>query len=248
MYRGVIRRGVALVGAGVLILSIGSMGVAFAVPIESPSFQVSEPEFGAGAALESCSGEYCAQASIGNPVAGNSSGGSYTAEFSEVEPDSDPVLEVIVEPGETDLGVLSTSETASKTTLVKVRNYLSDGYMIQIMGKAPAYDGHSLATFRAPTESDPGTEMFGINLVANSSPQVGRDVEHTSPEVPGVGLILDGYDKANHFKYEEGDVLARSESESSEMIYTISMVVNISNDTPAGHYTGDFSAVVIPIF
>lgn len=232
----------------ILAITLGGVGVAYAVPIQSPSFEVSEPEFGAGSALETCSGKYCAHASIGNPGAGNTSGGGKTAEFSEVEPESDPVLEVIVEPGESDLGVLDTTKSATKTTIVKVKNYLTDGYMIQIMGKPPVYEKHSLKTFNKATKSEPGKEMFGINLVANNEPDVGEDLKFTSPELPGMGAIMSGYDKPNHFMYKDGDVIARSEGESSEVVYTISMLVNIANSTPAGHYKGDFSAVVFPIF
>lgn len=239
---------VAMTLVAILTLTLGGVGVAYAVPIQSPSFEVSEPEFGAGAALETCSGQYCAHASIGNPAGGSAGSGSYTAEFSEVEPEDDPVIEVIVDPGISDLGVLSTTQSATKTTLVKVKNYLSDGYTIQIMGKPPKYDDHSLKTYNTPTKSVPGKEMFGINLVANSEPEVGNDLEHTNPEMPGLGSIMPGYDKADHFMYKEDDVIAKSEGESSEVTYTISMVVNIGNSTPAGHYKGDFAAVVFPSF
>ena len=240
-------RGVLLI-ALTLLISVSAFSVVSAVPINSPSYEVSEPEFGAGAALDTCSGKYCAHASIGNPAAGEMSSASYEASFSEVESDDEPVLEVIIEPGESDLGILSTTETATKTTIVKVKNYLTDGYMVQVVGKAPEYEGYRLKTYNTPTQAEPGKEFFGVNLVANSSPKIGKNMEHLNPELPGTGFVMDDYLQVDHFMYRDGDVVAMSETDSSEMTYTISMVVNISNSTPAGHYIGDFAAIVIPIF
>jgi hypothetical protein len=62
------------------------------------------------------------------------------------------------------------------------------------------------------------------------------------------GVVDEDYNTPNSFKFTSGDVVARSQAETGRTDYTISMIVNISNSTPAGHYSGDFSAVVIPDF
>ena len=86
----------------------GGASSALAVTSQSQNFELTEPEFGAGAALETCSGQYCAQASIGGTSVGESSNEKTTATFGEVATSDDPLLEVIVEEGESNLGVLTT--------------------------------------------------------------------------------------------------------------------------------------------
>ena len=50
------------------------------------------------------------------------------------------------------------------------------------------------------------------------------------------------------FKYANGDAVARSTVETGRTDYTISMVINVSSATPAGHYSADYSAIVVPRF
>ena len=46
----------------------------------------------------------------------------------------------------------------------------------------------------------------------------------------------------------DGDVVASSDTSSSETDYTMSMIINVSNVTPGGRYNGVFSAVVVPLY
>jgi hypothetical protein len=62
------------------------------------------------------------------------------------------------------------------------------------------------------------------------------------------GEVAPDYQTANLFKYVNGDMIASSAVETGRTDYTVSMIVNISNKTPAGHYSGDYSAIVIPRF
>ena len=227
---------------------IGGAGTALATTSVSPSYQVSETEFGAGSALESCSGQYCAKATIGDVFAGTSQSPSHTASFGKIAKDSDPLLEVIVEEGQSNLGVLGVEKTASKTTVIKIRNYLSDGYMLQMIGDPPKYQDHSLGTPSQPTESQPGNEQFGINLVANTTPVVGTDPVQTPSGEFSFGQVAPDYATANRFMYQSGAVIASSDQESGQTEYTISMIINVAGSTPAGHFAGDYQAVVIPAF
>ena len=225
----------------------GGAGTAFAETSNSSNYQVTESQFSSGSTLKSCSGQYCAQASIGDMAGGRSKSASNSAAFGPVV-DGEPLLEVIVGAGESNLGVLSTEKTSTKTMTVQVRNYLSDGYMLQIVGDPPKYDGHTLRTSKTPTAATPGVEQFAINAAPNTAPQVGLGPIQVPSSQTSFGVIEEAYRTPNLFKYVSGDVVARSLSESGQTNYTISMIVNVSSSTPAGHYTGDFSAVVIPIF
>ena len=223
---------------------VGTAGSAFATTSTSPNYQVTETQF--GSSQESCSGQYCARASIGDPTSGTPTGNS-TAEFQTI-PDNEPTLEVIIEAGASNLGVLTTETTATKITTIRVRNYLSGGYVLQIIGSPPKFGDHTLATSGQPTASRPGTEQFGINAVANTSPNVGVNPVQVPEGATIFGAVNDNYSIPNLFKYTSEDVIGRGLTDTGRTDYTVSMIVNISNSTPAGHYTGDFAAVVIPAY
>ncbi len=239
--------GVKLVLLAALVV-IGGAGTVMANTSSSPNFEISETEFGAGATLDSCSGQYCARASIGNPASGRSEAGESTADFGPIAADSEPMLEVIVESGDSYLGVLETDRTAYKETKVKIRSYLSNGYHLQVIGAPPVYGAHTLHTPATPTLSTPGTEQFGINLATNTIPGVGSDPVQVPSGDMSFGEVLAGYSQPNMFQYSSGDTIASSQRESGRTDYTISMIINVAGSTPAGHYTSDFSVLVIPVF
>lgn len=223
------------------------MNTAAAETAKSDHYQTTDTEFGSISNTQNCSTQYCAQASIGDMTAGDSASTVSSAKFGSVT-SADPLLEVIVDPGQSDLGTLTTERTATKTMTVKIRSYLSDGYMLQIVGDSPKYGGHKLATPTTPTASAPGTEQFAINAAANTTPNIGAGPVQVPSDQFSFGAVNDDYKLPNLFKYISGDVVAHSSVESGQTDYTISMIINISNATPAGHFSGDFSAVVIPVY
>lgn len=230
----------------VLVGTCGA-GTAFAQTSTSSNYKASEMQFGAGSSLESCSGSYCAQASIGDIAGGEATNTVQTATFGPLAPDT-PSVEVIIEPGQSNLGVLTTETTATKTMVIKIRTYLTDGYQLQIAGDPPKYGSHTMATSPTLEPSTPGTEQFGINLADNSTPNIGANPIQVPSGDFSFGSVINGYDTANQFKYVSGQTVARSTTQSGQTDYTVSMIINISNQTPAGHFTGNYSAVVIPIF
>lgn len=230
-----------------VLIASGGAGTVFATTSNSENYEATQMELGASAPLNGCSDMYCAQASIGNMTTGDSSSAGGTAKFGTVTK-GEPLLEVIVSEGESNLGILTTERTATKTTTVQVRSYLSGGYVLQMVGDAPKYGNHTLSTPSSPTESDPGSEQFGINAVANTTPDVGADPVQIPSSEMSFGTVENGYKTANLFQYASGDVIARSVTESGRTDYTVSMIVNVSNATPAGHFSSDFSAVVVPVY
>lgn len=210
----------------------------------SKSYQMVETEFGSGGLSESCSDGFCATTSIGQAGSGSS---ATAPEFMKAAY-TEPILEMIITTGESNLGELTTERTATKIMNVKIRNYLSGGYMLQIIGDPPKYNDHALATPSVPTASKPGSEQFGMNIVKNATPNIGADPVQEPADAGVFGEAEPGYATANMFKYASGDVFARSTQDSGGTDYTITMIVNISNATPSGHYAGDFSAVLIPAY
>lgn len=234
---------------GLLLAVLVTSGAqpAVAETSKSTNYQATEMQLGGSSTTESCSTEYCAKASIGDMVAGRSISTGTTANFGSVT-DSEPLLEVIVDPGASDLGELTTERTATKTMIVRVRTYLSNGYVLQVIGDAPKFNGHTLKTSTTPVSSMMGTEQFGINAAANTTPAIGAAAAQVPSGETSFGVVGDTYKVPNQFKYVSGDVVASSNKESGRTDYTISMIVNVSNTTPAGHYSGDFAAVVVPVY
>lgn len=232
-----------------VLFSVGSTASVLATTTTSPNYEASETEFGAGAALETCSGEYCASATIGS-IGGNTSSENFMASFSELnKDDEEPLLELMIEPGESDLGKLDIDRTATRTMMLHVRSHFAGGYTVQIVGSPPSFEGYMLASPLEPVASLIGTEQFGINVVANSEPQVGADPVSTEQDKEIVQAVAsEKYGTPNKFAYINGDIVARTKSESSQIRYTVSMIVNVAGTTPAGHYSGDFSAIVTPVF
>lgn len=233
-------------GLSVLSLALLFAGTTtvLATTSTSPNYQVTESQFGSGTGIESCSGQYCAQVTIGDPGGANTARSASFGALSE----SEPVLEVIIEPGESNLGVLSPKQTATKTTTVKIRNHLSGGYILQIYGDSPKFEGHTLRTPSTDEVSQAGTEQFGMNVVGNTLPLVGANPLQVPGDQGIFGEAASGYNLTNRFKYVSGDTVARSLTESGRTDYTISMIVNISTSTPPGNYSGDFSAIVVPVY
>ena len=229
------------------ILAVCGTGTALAQTSSSNNYQISETQFGSGGTLNSCSDQYCARASIGDMTDGGKTVSTTMASFPPIT-GTDPLLEVIVEPGISDLGTLTPERTATKTMVVKIRSYLSDGYRLQITGNPPKYANHSLATPSSPTASTMGQEQFGINLAENTTPNVGASPVQVPSSDFSFGTVLGGYNTPNLFKYVSGETVASSTVESGQTDYTVSMIINVSNATPAGHFTGDYSAVVIPMY
>ncbi len=231
----------------VVFVMVGTPSV-LATTANSPNFEASEAEFGAGAALESCSGQYCAQATIGGIGGDDTSSQNFTASFSASDEDEEPLLEIMIEPGEADLGKLDTNRTATRTMLLHVNSHRAGGYIVQVTGAPPSFNGYSLTTPIEPIASIQGSEQFGINVTANTTPTIGADPVLLPDESATPGVVLPKYGTPNTFSYINGDVVARTNMESSKIRYTISMIVNVAGSTPAGHYSGDFSAFVTPDF
>lgn len=223
----------------------GGTGTVFATTSSSSSYQITESQFNAGSNAQSCSTQYCAQVTIGDPTDSKTTSSS---SFTETKDDTTPVIELIIDPGESDLGTLTSEHTASKTTIIRIRTYLSGGYILQIMGDPPKFQGHTLAAMTDADISRPGREQFGINLAANTTPSVGAEPVQVPDNGTIFGVANDDYKTANFFKYVSGEVVAHSLTDSGRTDYTMSTIINISTSTPAGHYSGDFAAIVMPAY
>lgn len=216
----------------------------------STNYMVNEYFFGSGGELEACSDAYCSKQSAGETAVGNTSSNLYDAQAGFNTTD-EPVLEVMTS-GSVDFGVLSANETKSGSVAVQVRTYLASGYTMRITGPAPTMSSneetHSLISPSTPTAPAAGTEQFGVNLRANNTPSVGADPVQVPDSSFSFGLLTTDYNTPDLYMYSDGAPVAYSDSSSGQTNYTVSMIANMSNLTPAGKYTTNLSVVVTSTF
>jgi hypothetical protein len=229
------------------LIPFGATATVIASQSSSSHYQVNEVEMGSGSALNDCSSHYCAKESAGDLTVGSASSSNYSARFGFNTSDT-PVLELITEGISDNMGVIKTDQTGTASMAVKVRDYLSSGYVLEIVGQSMTMGTHQLDTLTSPSTSQPGTEQFGINLVANTMPSVGADPVQQPSSAFSFGNPTGDYGNADEFKYVSGDDVAQSLSSSGETDYTVSFMANVSNVTPAGRYEGSFAAVVVPVY
>jgi hypothetical protein len=237
---------------GVILVSVlipfPVYALTFPVTSTSPNYQVNQVFFGAGGSDSETSPNYQSQVSIGEQGIGNYTSPSYQT-FAGFNTTADPFLELnVTSYNFTFPSALSPSAASTTTSTFYVRAWQSGGYVIQSSGSPPTNGTYSMATNTIPTASTPGTEQFGINLVANTSPTTyGANPVQTQTYSYGqaacmnTGVYLNSshacYNQANLFNYTNGDIIAWSNQSTSVTNYTVSYVFNISGNTPGGTYT-----------
>lgn len=205
--------------------------------IGSNSFTIDEDFIGGGGTTESSSPGYSAQDSIGASAVGDVSGTNNKTQ-SGATTTNDPMLEFSVSTASVGLGALQPSLTRTGVAQFSVRNYTSSGYVVQAIGATPTNGVHTLANMPTASASAAGTEQFGMNVVANTSPSVGADPVQNPSGSFSVGAAQAGYNTANQFRYNSGDTIAGASQSSGRTDYTVSYIANISNATPGGVYQG----------
>jgi hypothetical protein len=117
--------------------------------------------------------------------------------------------------------------------------------------------GDTLNPMTSQGASVVGTEQFGINLKANTSPATfGADPTLQPDSSFATGIAATGYSTANQYKYNAGDVIACTGSAGAcgsvsgwgQTTYTISYIANITGITKAGAYSMEHDLVVVATY
>jgi len=205
----------------------------------SSNYSTDQTFFGSGGELNACSTGgtgYCSKQSAGELAVGNTKGTAYQA-YAGFNTTDVPFLEFVVTGSNIDLGVLSTSSTATAIGTFSVRAWQASGYSVTTTSSPPVNSTYTLAAPATPTASAVGTEQFGINLVANTSPATFGAAPQQLPDSSfSFGIAEPGYNTTNLYKYVKDDVIARSNSSTSVTTYTISYIFNIKSSTAGGTY------------
>lgn len=243
-----------------VVIALSSGGIASAVQSSSPHYGVDETLFGSGGELNACSSNYCSKQTAGETAVGNATSANFGIQAGN-NTDRDTSLEMTVTGANLNLGQLTTTTTKVATGHFSVKSYLASGYAVRTISPGPKNGSHILQLLTSNAGSTTGTEQFGINLVdnacpANTSPAglgscsggLGADPQEVPDTSFAFGHAAPGYDTADTYQYNNGDVIAYSNSSSGETDYTISYLFNISGVTPGGTYTMNHVLVATSTF
>lgn len=211
----------------------------------STNFQVQEDFLGAGGVIDSSSTNYQSFDSVGAVGVGDAEGTLYKTQSGYTTTD-DPSLTFVVNTTSVSLGALTTGSTATGTATFSVLNYTSYGYIVQVIGNPPSNGGHTLTNLASPTASAAGTEQFGMNLAANTSPTTfGAAPVQVPSSSFSYGVAAANYNTTNLYKYVAGDTLASAPKTSGQTNFTASYIANVAVGTPGGSYSGQQTLVVV---
>lgn len=245
-----------------LLLFAGYPSLAFAQS-SSNNYRVEESYFGVGGGVNSTSPNYQARQSLGSLGVGSASSNNYDAIVGFNTP-SEPFLEMYVTGATVDFGVLEAETPAYGAARAEecncsfsVRSYMTSEYVVVTASQPPQSEGggHILnaKTTQGTPSTNSSTEEFGINLVDNTTPDIGADPANQPDNTFADGKAANGYSIPNQFKYSIGDIIARSPATAGnpgvgKTDYTISYMAKIGNITPAGNYVMQHDVIVVAVF
>jgi hypothetical protein len=228
----------------------------------SDNYRVEESYFGIGGDPGAASDNYGARQSGGSLGAGSAASDDYSAEVGFNTP-SEPFLEMYVTSATVDLGDLDDSTPSIAAAQAEdcncsfsVRSYLSSEYVVVTASQPPTNESGDTLQAKSSQGAPSGSssvEEFGINLVDNSSPDVGANPANQPDDSFADGEAATGYEVANQFKYGLGDIVARSPATIGnpgigKTDYTITYMAKISSITPAGLYEMSHDLIAVATF
>ena len=161
--------------------------------------------------------------------------------FSGIE--GEPTVGFSVQSVNLDFGELSPKITRYATHIFSAYTNAKEGYTIKVYGQSLHSADYTIGAIGSTATSLAiGAEQFGLNLVRNTLPALGAD------PVGGIGAAAANYNQVNKFAFHEGDTIAYAESYSYQTNFTVTAIVNIADDTPAGAYETILTYEFIPIF
>ena len=223
-----------------LIIVSFNQSIAIAQIPSSSNYSVPESGFTSGSEINANSASYNARTSVGDLGIGQSESGSYIGFGGFITPDQE-YLELIVPVTTINMGVINPGTPGVGVATFSARTYLNDSYVIITNKYAPRNEsGSEIDPMTSAATFNSAIEQFGMNLVANTSPATQGANPSRMPLDNGTfafGEAAPGYGTANNYRYNQGDIIARSVTRGyGQTNYTISYMLNIVPTTPAGQY------------
>ena len=156
--------------------------------------------------------------------------------------------------------LFSPTDTATASSQMAASTNAGSGYAITVNGTTLTSGSNTITPMvgaaGSPQNIVRGTSQFGMNLKANttaiSTVAVGAEV---APAVDGTrykGQASNGYSTVDAFRFESANVVAASDNGgaggSDAQIFTVSYIVNVPGNQPAGTYTSTLTYICTPTF
>lgn len=238
------RRTAGYLALGFFVVYVANLGTLIAraePPPTSTNYRFDETSITGGGLIEANSANYRSSSSLGDTAVGNSASANYQTESGSQTTD-EPALTFIVEDADGSFNDFSATSTATATTSFSIINYTAYGYVVHVTGTPPSNGAHTIDAMATTDSSLPGTEQFGLNLVANTSPtSFGANPNHGQF---GFGSAETNYDTANMYRFVSGEPIASAPKSSGRTVYTVSYIINVDTLTPGGRYTADQTIIV----
>jgi len=215
--------------------------------MESTNYIIWADVISSGGDEQSTSANYILADSIGEALILSATSTSVTygskAGFREMYPDQ--YLSFSLSSNSIDFGQLSRDEVRADSHTMTVDTNATKGFTVTVSGDTLRNGSYTIQALGTSADfSSPGSEQFGINLVANTSPAVGANLSGTSP----VGSVVSPYGTTNKFAYTSGSTIAQSTNDINPTTYTISYIANVHVNTEAGSYTATLVYSLLPKF
>jgi len=203
--------------------------------MESTNYVIWADVFSSGGSEDSSSANYGIQDTIGESVilSATATAATYGIKAGFREMYYDQYLTFSIADPAIELGELAVSATGKDSNTMVVNTNAALGFTITVAGSTLTSGANNINAMAAAAASGIGTEQFGINLVANTSPSIGADPSGTAP----IGSAATGYGTTNQFKFLSGDTVASAASPINQTTFTVSYIANIASDTTSGTYT-----------
>lgn len=142
-----------------------------------------------------------------------------------------------------DLGELRSSGPSSGTSQYAGATNDVTGFSVSIHGNTLMSGNKIIPAKAVQGFSLPGFSQFGINLRDNFTPDVGQD-----PAGSGSSAAEPEYSLANNFKFVSGDRISNTSVPTEFNVFTVSYVVNVSQEQPPGIYNATFTYIAMAAF
>ncbi len=169
-----------------------------------------------------------------SPVDSNGQSAFVFTEGVVVTAQVNPTLTFTVDSTTCDLGVLTASTTGSCIHTMTAATNGTGGYTISYIPTTTLTNGSSdtiTETGATGATSSQGSEQFGLNLVDNTTPNVGANPSG------GSGAASTNYTTADTFSFTaSGAQVAQASGPSALTTFTVAYIANIATNTEAGDY------------
>lgn len=142
-----------------------------------------------------------------------------------------------------DFGELSSTKTSTAQTQLLAATNADYGYTIRVLGLTLISGINSIPALQNQDISRTGVSQFGLNLRANTTPAVGNDAQGA-----GSAAVTSAYATSNYYRFVSGDVLVSTNNVDNYRLFTVSYIVNVAKDQPAGIYVSTLQYVALASF